>query len=364
MHPKQIKSFHGLRAVLVIFLFLHHLDMFYDLNISGYAELMKFFAEGAVSVDFFFILSGFVVTYGYLPKLRDGSVTSSVFLINRISKIYPMHLLLWITCAVVYSGTGYLLQNLSSSEFWFGAFLLQSYVPISGYAFWGNGVSWSVSTQLFFYAAFPVLVRLSRKERKAIFGALFLVILLNSIVIGNASPVSQWFYNINPVFRLLDFLGGMLLCEWMQQMKWRPQNTKSASILEISSVAVLLWFMVISADSGFFMNPRFQSYYYLLPCLFLLFAFYFEQGILSRLFKTKPLQRMGEASFAFYLVHQLILYLVKNIWGMRITNIHQMLLFSLIALFFSEGAAFVLHYFFEKPVNQALRKFYNKRKAV
>lgn len=360
----RIESLTGLRFVFVVLLFLHHLDMFADLSIPGYNEVMRYFFEGAVSVDFFFILSGFVITYSYLSKVQNREISSGTFLFNRAAKLYPTHIVMWIICIIVYGGTTYFISNMSTKQFWVGAALLQSFIPgdPAEWAFWGNGPSWSVSTELFFYVSFVFLVRLSNKERKAIWGGLVGIVLLNSILLGNATPIAGWLYYINPLFRLLDFLSGMLLCEWMESLSWRPETSASATRLEIVSLLVLSVFVVVSVTSGCFSNPRFISYYYLFPCVFIIFAFSFNQGMISRFLGTKLFQVLGNCSFTFYLVHQFALYIVKRMFGIQIVDLSTMFLCAAGGFIIALIASVLLHYCFEKPVDQFAREIWNKRK--
>lgn len=359
---RQISSLTGLRFFIVVLLFLHHWDMFADLQIPGYSQWMKYLSEGYVSVDFFFVLSGFVITYSYMSRLQNKEVTPSTFLFNRVSKLYPVHLLLWVLCIVAYGGFTHILQSISSKQFWIGALLLQSYVPINNFAFWGNGLSWSVSTELFFYIAFVFLIKFSTKERTWIFSLLLGVILFNSIAIGNESPVASWLYYINPIFRLLDFMAGMLLCEFMQKMSYHPASVKTATLLEISSLLVLLCFMVISSNSPIRYNPRFQSYYYLIPSLYLIFAFSFNKGYISSVCSKKIFQVLGNCSFTFYMVHQLVLFLIKKYFASYIISMSRLGVFGLLGLVVSIIASLLLHYCYEKPINQLMRKKWKSRK--
>lgn len=359
---KQISALTGLRFFFVVLLFLHHWDMFADLQIPGYTQLMKYLSEGYVSVDFFFVLSGFVITYSYLPRLQSKEVTPSTFLFNRVSKLYPVHLFLWVLCTVAYGGFSHILQNVLAKQFWIGALLLQSYVPINGFAFWGNEVSWTVSTELFFYIAFIFLIKFTAKEKTWIFSLLLGVILFNSIAIGNESPIASWLYYINPIFRLLDFIAGMLLCEFMQKMSYHPSSVKTATLLEVSSLMVLICFMVISSNSPIRYNPRFQSYYYLIPSLYIIFAFSFSKGYVSKLFSTKFFLVLGNCSFTFFMVHRFVLFLIKKYFASYITTISELCKFGLLGLVVSIIAALLLHYGYEKPINQFLRKKWKNRK--
>lgn len=360
---KQIKSMTGLRFVFAVFIVLHHFDMFAELNPDGYGNLMQFLTEGAVGVDFFFILSGFIISHSYFDKVERGEISASSFLVNRIFKLWPVYLLCWVAAVALYSGKTYFLPAVQSKQFWLGLFMLQSYIPDSNYAFWGNGLSWSVSVELLFYVAFLFLVRLTNRERKGLFTVLLSVVLINSVVVGNSLPDPQWFYYINPVFRLVDFLAGMLLHEWCKKSAYRPATVKMATILECVSLFILLEFMFFAATQVSQYNPRFNTYYYLIPCLFVIYAFSFDMGIISKFLGSKVLQLLGKCSFTLYMVHQMVLYVVKQIWRDSIVDVKSIWLYGGVALVISTILGVCLHYAIEEPANRFLRSCWRKWEA-
>lgn len=82
-----IPAFSGLRFLIIIFLCLHHFDAFNDLQVPGWSEVMRLLTEGYLSVNFFFILSGFVIQYSYGPQLRQGVLSTKSFLFNRFAHL-------------------------------------------------------------------------------------------------------------------------------------------------------------------------------------------------------------------------------------------------------------------------------------
>lgn len=265
---------------------------------------------------------------------------------------------------MIYSGKTYFVYNVTSKQFRLGLFMLQSYIPDTNYTYWGNGPSWSVSVELLFYGAFLFLVRLTSRERKCLFAVLLGIVLLNSITIGNDIPNSQWFYYINPAFRLLDFLAGMLLCEWLKDTKYRPAEVVGASVLEVLSTVVLLAFVVFAAINIPEENYRFRTYYYLFPCLLVIYAFSFDMGVLSKLLGTKIFQFLGNCSFCFFMVHQIILYIVKRIWGAYIVDVRSMMHYSMIGFFCTLILSVLLHMLIERPSNCLLRNIWKRQANI
>ena len=115
-------------------------------------------ATAAQGVSFFFVLSGFILTHVY----RTRSVGYFTFMRARFARLYPVHVATLIIAMlfvradlVTFDGPGIfskwalLASNLT---------LTQSLAPFMAYQFSWNSVSWSISTEMFFYLAFPLLL--------------------------------------------------------------------------------------------------------------------------------------------------------------------------------------------------------------
>ncbi|MDP9109743.1 MAG: acyltransferase, partial [Pseudomonadota bacterium] len=108
-------------------------------------------------VSFFFVLSGFILTYVYRDTLTGADTRRGArwqFYRARLARIWPLHLvcllltLLWLRVPEPFSAP-VLIAN---------ATLLHAWIPWDRYFFSYNYASWSISTELFFYALFPWLI--------------------------------------------------------------------------------------------------------------------------------------------------------------------------------------------------------------
>lgn len=209
---KKIQTLQSLRGLAFMGIFLSHL---------GFAKL------GAWSVSVFFILSGFVMYYSYENKTLHSSIKDDVlFAINKIKRLYPLHLLMLIAALVFMAASFFLYSDRSFNvilsdtlQISLNAMLLQSFVPREEYYFSLNSVSWYLSVSLFLYFSFPFImskVKACKSPKAALIKIGILYVLLfvlsgMSQVIGFSKEFQTWLTYINPLFRVFDFVIGIYL---------------------------------------------------------------------------------------------------------------------------------------------------------
>src|SRR4051812_31603838 len=111
-----------------------------------------------VGVSFFFILSGFVLTW----SVRHHDTTRA-FWRRRFFKIYPNHLLTLIAAAVLLGGVSKMALDLMAAIL--NALLLHSFFPDMTIWTSYNSVSWSLSNEALFYLLFPAVFLLIKRIR-------------------------------------------------------------------------------------------------------------------------------------------------------------------------------------------------------
>ena len=126
------------------------------LHIGGSLGIPKLenFALGS-GVSIFFVLSGFILTYRY-PVLCDGRETG-MYLASRIGRVWPAYMagILFELCIAPY---GFRLNAEIAGHVAINAVMIQTWVPWTWFSVSLNLPSWSVSTEFFFYLAFPFLI--------------------------------------------------------------------------------------------------------------------------------------------------------------------------------------------------------------
>ena len=163
----KIKPLTSLRFIFAFAVFIHHTDIFNAMALPGWEPFQRVLNEGFFGVDFFFILSGFVICYAYKKSFETGKVRGDSFIVYRLARLFPVHFVTFLIAFTIYNGTFGLqaIVNLLMLHSWIPA-------PQTSFAFTFNAVSWSISTELFFYLAFLLLVTLSRKNLSILFALL------------------------------------------------------------------------------------------------------------------------------------------------------------------------------------------------
>jgi peptidoglycan/LPS O-acetylase OafA/YrhL len=258
-----------------------------------------FWGRGWMGVTFFFILSGFILTYTY--GRRAGRLDRRTFWVARFARIYPTYLFAMVFAVpqLVHDAgsigpqrlTGIVVSSLTLTQAWFG-----QYVCV-----W-NCPSWSLSDEAFFYALFPLLVLLtSHRAGRALLLALT-VGGMSAIAAGAAGSTSSVLLaaagaTLHPLARLPEFalgvwLGGVFLAH---PAPWRAAPLVAvASALAIGAVAV--W-------SG--LHPELNVPHILAAPFFasLVIAVAASPNARSGLLASAPLVLLGEASYALYMLH-------------------------------------------------------------
>jgi peptidoglycan/LPS O-acetylase OafA/YrhL len=268
-----------------------------------HAVVSKVFTLGLSGVQFFFILSGFVLVW----SARPGD-TPLAFWRRRIAKIFPNHVVLW--AAVLLLGL-YWADPFNLKVALTNLFLVQAWNPTPGWFYSVNTVSWSLSCELFFYLCLPLVLPLIRRLRPWVLVAVIVAmpLLILSLWPGQLLvPEADrwWFTQVFPLVRSLEFWMGVAAAELMVRGRWRGPNLKIATL-----IFVLTW---VAATQWI----RAELWTTLLAAAYILvIAAAAEADVRGTWspWRSRPMRWLGEVSFAYYLVH---VFVVTSV--LRATN--------------------------------------------
>ncbi len=278
---------------------------------SGWRPLDFLATRGYLWVEFFFVLSGFILTYAYWARLRDLLKPGGylAFLRARLIRLYPLHLfmLLWLLAMVMVlrflaAKGGYLSifdaryhQDVSAKGFWLSLVLVQAWNTMNTLTW--NGVSWFVSVEFALCLLFPPLLWLA--EGKPWRGLAMMAAGLAGLVallLSSKHGLDITFHN--GVLRgCADFSIGIGMAVLFRRIKPRdrlPEWLHSA--LQLMLLALLGYVVMHTGWSHTGMDI-----FTVLPLMALVFALAFDRGIVARGLQMRLPQVLGEWSYAVYL---------------------------------------------------------------
>lgn len=322
--------------------------------------LQAIVAQGYVGVSFFFVLSGFVLTHSYSRRVRAGEISFLSYALLRVARLTPLHLLTglpFVYFAIIQN------QAIYSEEFGvvktlLNVTFLQSWVPVSDYYFSLNAPSWSLSDEMFFYVCFFFLAALSPRRLFLLTCALGAVVVIAAGLVqaflGETQffgkyPFSHWLFYVFPGFRILEFMVGMGLHELWRRGLRLPNVAIPLSYLALFAA---MWFAPLVAD------PFRYSLYYL-PVIVLFFYAHLADSSAWRTFYASPLLvLLGNASFAFYLIHQPMLHLMNLfIRGAMPADA----VFLPVSLTITAVASVILYKVYEMPAERGLKALIRRK---
>lgn len=350
-----------LRAPAALLVFFYHIT-----HDTVWARWLPGAATGYVGVALFFVLSGFVLTWSYKPA--DGA---KKFYLRRFARVYPLHLFFFALALAILVLTqkapsaGATISNL---------ILLQAWVPNWDYIFSVNAVSWSLSCEAFFYACTPLMLYwLSHRSERARYAVLTGWFLLTASVASAVSLTSNYADVVvyaNPLLRSGEFALGMLLGLLALKVRdgelamppvrtWQLWAVTVCALAGLYGVSKVHLTHLTQTISGFLLDPV----WVLVIGIFALHdmqhadARHRAGDSVSGTRMRRLLVYLGEVSFAFYLVHELVIFgAVAAPWGASAVGGVRGLILMGASLALGVFLAIAAHHLVERPARIMILK--------
>lgn len=269
--------------------------------------------SGALGVTFFFVLSGFVLTWS-----APAGDTARSFWRRRFVKILPNYVVAWILAMVLYAAATPVLPALGA------LFMLQVWTPYFTEHLPVNPPSWSLAVEAVFYLAFPFLLsgirRIPAARLKYWIAGTVAAVLVTPLVTyvlvpagphvmpgtGGTSPVHYWFAYIMPVPRVLDFALGILVARAVMLNRWRDIGMAWSGVLLAAGYIACYHVPYLYAQRAMCLVPT--------VTLIAAAATADVEGRFT-LFRSRAMTWLGNVSFAFYLLHFIVLAWFRRLLG-------------------------------------------------
>lgn len=323
----KLDALTGIRFFAASFIVIGHAH-----GIFGSAGIATTFAlQQGVSI--FFVLSGFILAYSY-PKLSNLQEVGR-FLLARFARLWPLHItaIILLVFLIPMDKAGYMVRNHQYAMVVLNLLLLQSWTLLKNMSLSLNGVAWSISVEIFFYLAFPLLLWRWRQNwpLKIILALAFLVM---CIVTGNHLNLTSddnypgfslfGLIYTNPLARIFEFTMGIATYFLFVRLKPLAEDLRLIEATFLEAVTVVL------AVASMWLTPILAYQPGVLKVVgmaggrwicgsgtFLLFSLLiltiaFQRGLISRFLAHPVMVLLGEISFAVYLTHTIVLQVFSN----------------------------------------------------
>ncbi|MES3108457.1 acyltransferase family protein [Sphingomonas aurantiaca] len=287
----ELRALTGVRGFAAWFVVFYHIR----LSIAGLStSLRDVFAKGYLAVDFFFLLSGFVIWLTWNDRLRTGGIAGVPrFLQKRLARIWPLHLVTLagaVALALVLRATGRDDPQFVFPELPLHVVLLQNW-GFTRHLAW-NDPAWSISAELAAYLLFPLLVMAVdwRRVPSAVLLALAGLLLLALHLTIDSPTLGTDIPRYGLLRCLIEFTTGSIVCAlWL---RWRTARAAIGAAISIATALIIMW--IAGLPETLFVPALFAT-------LLLLLAL--TSGRPHNPFETRTIHYLGEISYATYLSH-------------------------------------------------------------
>ena len=310
---------------------------------------------GYIAVDFFFILSGFVIAYSYFNNLKEPNRKKlKIFFLKRFARVYPLHGLILIAYLIVplayYLKKDFVPDEFSASYYFLSALLVQNWGFTNTLAW--NVPAWSISAEFAAYLLFPIMcIGLNKLGRLQHYVFTLIILQIFLIFIFKAREYESIGFdivNLGTYRCLIEFAMGSILAKiYLDNFKL----IRFQSILTFGLGFTLFIFMIIFLITDYYLAP-------VAVCL-IIYGSLFLPTIVIKTITVPPLLYLGKISYSIYLVH----YLVREVFKLFMANNQEIEDFNLLLLYVAVVVALsvLLYEYYEKPAKSYILNRYLHR---
>lgn len=303
MESKRYEALDGWRGLAALAIAFYHAPIANPLReYAGWKNWELF-------VDFFFVLSGFVIMHAWGQRLTDASAARD-FVQRRFWRIWPLHF----TILFAFFGIEMLKSVLlafvalpleegpfAGSRSWFALLtnitMTQS-LNTHGTTTW-NGPAWSISVEFWTYLVFAGVMLAARRHLDKV---LLPIALLAMLAVWMLSPIYLFATHDFGLFRaIFGFFLGAATYRLVRSERFVVEGGTGVEIAVVIALASYLVATGLNASSLF------------APFVFagVIVVFSSGHGVLTKLLESRPVQALGLWSYSIYLVHALLYYVLR-----------------------------------------------------
>ncbi|QDY42156.1 acyltransferase family protein [Candidatus Pantoea soli] len=279
----EIKPLTSIRGLFALYVATYHI----------FPRNNSFLANGYLSVDLFFVLSGFIMSYVYWNKFSFKISTKDYFLYlkGRFARVYPLYVFIIIMTSILYFKNNIPLPDLSEYSILF--LFLQSIFNVHN-----NLIShaWSIAVEFIAYCIFPFAIFLLSKKHSIISLSAVIAIAYTGLYMasfkGYWGPLDVVGGEFAIVRCLSDYALGIVSFFAFQiaEARFKGRTLEVALVLSMA----LAFYFLNSRGYDVFIVALFAVIIPLLAA---------SKGIIYKSMSLSPMVYLGEISFSIYLIH-------------------------------------------------------------
>ena len=337
LKTKEIRSLTGIRGVAALYVLVFHFFLLHTQPTTPPTSLVRNFLDnGYLSVDLFFVLSGYVITSSSFHNFSKSISWKNylTFMKRRFARVYPAYVIIFVL-ATIFVTHFHPLTSIALS-----IFLISILSPREQVL----GVFWSLSTEWIVYFIVPFWIRLTvilKKWRFLILLGIFLLCYSAFYFMfwQNYRPVGQ-IYLPYPFMRAIGSYSLGILAFEMKGIKVNPIFTDVLCLVVVFCLLIYKLDIIIVFLSAV-----------------LIYCLEAEQrSCFSKFCSNGVGYWLGQISYSLYLVHQFILLLCqRHISGW---DGHYKSMFFIIYLILSLLSAHLYNKYIEIPFSTKVRNYF------
>lgn len=296
-----LTSIRGVAALMVVLFHIKH----FLVEIDFFAPFYPLYSRGYLAVDFFFVLSGFIIAFKYQQSFM-ASIKRELFfefLAKRIARIYPLHIsvlsmYLMVQCALYVTGREVGGDLYAVHRFFLKLFLVDLWTfDDINWQSW-NVPSWTISGEWFAYLVFPVFVYFIAKFSdyiKLLFVALLVIGLMVLYDFNECGSIGACIGSLGLFRCLVGFLLGVAVYNVHQNI------SKHGDMVHVVILLTALSVLGLNFYSDF-------ENYWVIPSMFglALLGMVGFSSVLHRALEFRPFVYLGDISYSVYLTHAFV----------------------------------------------------------
>jgi peptidoglycan/LPS O-acetylase OafA/YrhL len=287
--PHRFVVLDSLRGVCALMVTLYHL------NAYCIVKELPFFINAYLFVDFFFVLSGFVIATNYQARLASGFGVQK-FMLLRFGRLYPLYFAVLICFFIAEAASGgpnnFAPPQKSFDTALANIFLLQIF-GIFSFDTW-NWPGWSIAAEFWTCVLYAVIATVWPRRLVVILVGLSVISLY--FILSQSTTGINVTYNFGMLRSVIGFSTGVLVFVIWKKTYSYQLDERLAFVMEVLCVFFVIIFVSAVAQS---------SYSLFAPFVFAVVVYVFsrERGPISSLLKHQIFVALGLLSYSIYLVH-------------------------------------------------------------